>query len=133
MTKKEAALRQITAAIVHFENKEYECAITLASAAERQLSTNKGSKHLFHEVKVRVPPEFENEKHWISWLNRTRDWLKHEMPQWGDEWEVTEAMVAIMIARAITKFTWAYRQGTQRMDSFMKLCRANQFYTRTKH
>ena len=103
-----------------FENKDYECAITLAGAAEGQLATEE-SKHLFHELKVRVPPEFKNEKDWTNWLNVTRDWLKHETPQWRDEWEITEPTAAIMIARAVTKFVWAYRQGTQRMDNFMKL------------
>jgi hypothetical protein len=81
MTKKEAALRQITAAIVHFEKKDYECAITLAGAAEGELPTNKASKHLFHELRVRVPPEFKNEKNLTNWVNATRDWLKHETAQ----------------------------------------------------
>jgi hypothetical protein len=57
MTKKEAALRQIAAAIQHFENKEYECAITLARAAEGQLATEQESAHLFEKLKVRLPPE----------------------------------------------------------------------------
>jgi hypothetical protein len=120
MTKKEAALRQIAAAIQHFENKEYECAITLAGAAEGQLATEQGSAHLFEKLKVRLPPEFKNEKEWVKWLNATRDWLKHETPQWGDEREIEEYGAAVMIVRAVTKFQWTYRQGTKRMLRFLE-------------
>lgn len=55
----------------------------------------------------------------MNWLNSTRDWLKHETPQWGDEWEINEYGAAIMILRAVTKFQWAYKQGTKRMEIFM--------------
>jgi hypothetical protein len=134
MTKKEAVLRQINAAIQHFEKKEYECAITLAGAAEGQLATEEGSKHLFGELKVRVPPEFKNEKDWVNWLNATRDWLKHETPQWGDEWEIEEYGAAIMILRAVTKFQWAYRQGTKRMQGFLEHWRSGEYSpSETKH
>ena len=120
MTKKEAALRQITAAIKHLDDEEYECAITLAGTAEGQLATADGSKHLFEELKGRVPPEFKNEKDWTSWLNSTRDWLKHETPQWEDEWEINKLAAAIMILRAISKFQWAHKQGTKRMEECLK-------------
>ncbi len=133
MTKKEAATRQITAAIKHFEHKEYECAVTLAGAAEGQLSTKDGSKHLFEELKIRMPPELKDEKDWSSWLNATRDWLKHRTPHWGDEWEVTERAAALMIARAITKFHWAHKQTTQRMENFLKQWRESGFYIHTRN
>ena len=132
MTKKEAVQRQINAAIKHFEDKEYECAITLAGAAEGQLTTEDGSKHLFEQLRVRTPPEFENENEWTSWLNATKDWLKHKTPQWGDEWEITEHTAALTIARAVTKFHWAYKQSTQRMENFLNLWRESDFYTHIK-
>jgi hypothetical protein len=131
MTKKDAALRQITAAIKHFEDKEYECAITLAGAAEGQLTTEAESKHLFKELRFRVPPEFKDEREWMSWLNASRDWLKHPTPNWRDEWEITEPAAAITIARAVTKFNWAYKQRTQQMTNFMSLCHESHFYTHT--
>jgi hypothetical protein len=133
VTKKEAAFRQINAAIKHFEDKQFECAITLAGAAEGQLVTDEGSQHLWERLKVEVPPEFKNEKEWMSWLNATRDWLKHETPQWGDEWEINEYGAALMIARAITKFHWAYKQITQRWDIFLNQWRKAGFYTESKH
>jgi hypothetical protein len=119
MTKKEAALRQITAAIRHFDSSEYECAITLAGAAEGQLAAEDGSCHLFGELKIRVPPEFRDESEWVSWLNATRDWLKHKTPEWGDEWNIHQYDAVIMILRSITKFQWTFRQGTKRMDEFL--------------
>ena len=93
-----------------------------------------GSKHLFGELKVRVPPEFKDEKECVNWLNAIRDWLKHETPQWGDEWEITEYGAAIMILRAVTKFTWAYRQGTERMQGFVEQWRSGEYSPpETKH
>jgi hypothetical protein len=120
MTKKEAALRQITAAIQHFEDGEYECAITLAGAAEGQLVPEKGSRHLFSELQTRVPPEFKDEREWVTWLNTPRDWLKHQTADLGDEWNFEQYDAAIMILRSITKFQWTYRQGTKRMQKFLE-------------
>jgi hypothetical protein len=118
VTKKEAALRQITAAIEHYNKGEYECAITLAGAAEGQLTVKDADNHLFKQLKERVPPEFKDERDWASWLNATRDWLKHETPQWGDQWVISDYSAGIMISRAITKFNRAYGQVTQRMLNF---------------
>jgi hypothetical protein len=127
MTKKEAAARQITAAIQHFNNKEYECAITLAGAAEGQLAAGNECGHLFAELMKRVPPEFKNEKEWADWLNATRDWLKHGAPQWGDDWNIQQQDAAIMILRSITKFQWTYQQGTKRMQEFLDCWRQGQW------
>jgi hypothetical protein len=118
VTKQEAARRQITAAIEHFEKSEYECAITLAGAAEGQLTTKDDDGYLFKELKGRKPPEFKNEIEWRDWLNAARDWLKHPTPQWGDDWDIDEFSAGLMIARAINKFNWAYGQVTQRMINF---------------
>jgi hypothetical protein len=45
-SKQLSAFRQISAAIDHFEKKDYECAITLAGAAEGQIK-EKTLNHLF--------------------------------------------------------------------------------------
>jgi hypothetical protein len=118
VTKKEAALRQITAAIEHYNRGEYECAITLAGAAEGQLTVKEDDNHVFKQLKEFVPPEFKSEKEWVNWLNAARDWLKHETPQWEDEWVISGYSAGTMILRAITKFNWAYRQVSQRMVNF---------------
>lgn len=89
VTKKEAARKQITAAIEHYNNGEYECAITLAGAAEGQLISQDSDGHLFNRLKEFVPAEFKS-KEWMDRLNAARDWLKHKTPQWGDEWAIDD-------------------------------------------
>jgi hypothetical protein len=118
VTKKVAACRQITAAIKHYEQREYECAITLAGAAEGQLTTNADDEFLFNELRRRVPPEFKDESEWVNWLNAGYLWLKHSTPQLGDEWVIDDRSAEIMILRAISKFNWAYREATKRMINF---------------
>jgi hypothetical protein len=49
-TKQLAATRQIQAAIKHFRNDDYECAITLAAAAEGLLPPT-GYPHMFSVLK----------------------------------------------------------------------------------
>lgn len=51
ITKKEAARRQITATIEHYEKGEYECAVTLAGAAEGQLTTKDDDSHFFNQLR----------------------------------------------------------------------------------
>jgi hypothetical protein len=108
-TKKEAAYRQINAAIQHLYHEEYECAATLAGAAEGQLpdiSTN----YLFKKLSEVVPPEYKDKAEWIAWLNATRDWLKHPTPQLGDAWDLTEFAVVIMLLPKSTRYvsiSWA--------------------------
>jgi hypothetical protein len=118
ITRAPPAQRQITAAIEHYEKGEYECAITLAGAAEGQLTTSEDDNHLFNELRVRRPPEFKNEKEWADELNAAQHWLKHPTPQLGDEWVFDDFGARTMILRAITKFSWAYRQVSKRMVNF---------------
>jgi hypothetical protein len=54
-------------------------------------------------------------------------WLKHETPQWGDEWEINEHGAGVMIGRAITRFHWAYKQSTVRMEQFLREWRERGF------
>src|ERR1700677_283030 len=91
VTKKEAALRQITAAIEHYDKEQYECAITLAGAAEGMVATNPDDKFLFKQLKeVPLPPEFKTENEWADWINAQYHWLKHPTPQWGDVWSIND-------------------------------------------
>jgi hypothetical protein len=54
MTKMDAAIEQIDAAIVHFCSGEYACAITLAGAAEDQI-VHKEEDHIWEILKRKVP------------------------------------------------------------------------------
>jgi hypothetical protein len=52
-SKKLSALRQIRAAMGHFHLKQFECAITLAGAAEGQSETN-ALDHAFNVLKRKL-------------------------------------------------------------------------------
>jgi hypothetical protein len=133
MSKKEAVIRQVHGAIEHIYKGEFECAITLAGAAEGQ-SSHQNKATLFAELKVRVPPEFKDEKQWIARLNAVRDWLKHPTPQYGDEWTISEYDAVIMTIRALSKFQWEHRQSTERIEAFLDWCRERGYPSRSpKH
>ena len=123
ITKKEAAVRQINAAIRHLYNEDYECAVTLAGAAEGMLPDTDEARYIFKELAgVETPPEFKDQRDWIAWLNAARDWLKHTTPHRGDEWNLTEMDVVIMVLRAVSTFQWTYHQSTLRFEDFYKWC-----------
>jgi hypothetical protein len=88
-----AAIRQIQAAIHHFKNDDYECAVTLAAAAEGVLP-NVRTPHLFTLIKA--SPEFRD----ID-PNFVINWFKHSVPPY--EIEIPEFEVVMVIVRAISK------------------------------
>ena len=91
-TKQLAALRQITAAIEHLRKREYECAITLAAAAEGLLPPT-DEPHLFSEMKELSPPaEFK----YLDY-NMVVNWLKH--PEDPDRFSFLESEAADLILR----------------------------------
>jgi hypothetical protein len=53
-TKQLSAFRQTVGAIEHFHKKDYECAITLAGAAEGQVK-EKTTNHLFVKSDLNSP------------------------------------------------------------------------------
>jgi hypothetical protein len=120
VTKKQAALRHINAAILHFHAREYECAITLIGAAE-DLIGNVNSVHLW-EVLKNERPDGHSEKEWATILNATRDWLKHATAQLGDEREITQFEAMIIIFRAVYKFFARYNEVTRDMEHFYEWC-----------
>ncbi len=116
-SKKLAAQRQIHAAIAHYRKGDFECAITLASAAEGQIPEPNARKpsHLFGVLK--------------DYLNRTGEptvdfnymanWLKHG---WGlDETDIADPDVTFWLNRAISKYRAVYGSGTDEMASFVPL------------
>jgi len=125
VTKKQAALRQINAAILHFHAKEYECAITLIAAAE----------HLIGDVdsvplwEMNKGPDGHSEKEWATILNMTRDWLTHATTQLGDAREITQFETVIIIGSAISKFSARYNETTRDMEHFYEWCRREGYIT----
>ena len=121
VSKQESAQRQINGAIRLLFEGEYECAMTLACAAEDQFVSERGD-HLFETMKQRRPEEFANEKQWTRILNTTRDWLKHAS---GDsEHEISEYETWIMICRAYTKYHAAFQEESAEMLQFVEWSRA---------
>jgi hypothetical protein len=97
--KKWASLRQIRAAIGHFELKQYECAMTLAGAGESILPENP-LMHFFNVLKGR----FSGKE-----LNLFRNWLKHATGP--DKMTIDELEGVVAIARAIQKFVATYEES----------------------
>jgi hypothetical protein len=110
-TRKYAALRQIRGAITCLHDVDYECAVTLAHAAEGMIADEKqgGGKYLFQLMKERLPDDDHN-----LFCN----WLKHDRP--GDKARITVFEVVVMIARAIHKFIWYYQESSDHFNSFQK-------------
>src|SRR6266404_5200340 len=113
-TKQLAALRQIGAALEHLSKREFECAITLAAAAEGLLPPT-DEPHLFSDMKEFIPPD---EFKYLD-FNMVVNWLKHYKPEDPDPFSILESEAVSLILRAITKFIAVYHQSTKLMEAFL--------------
>jgi len=104
--KQLSARRQICAAIEHFHKKDYECAITLAGAAEGQVK-EKTSRHLFRLIRNKFSADETN-----AFIH----WMKH--PSCPDTAEITEQEVVVTIIRAIQKFVGTYEATHVDFENF---------------
>jgi hypothetical protein len=101
LTGVRAAVRQIEAAIDHWEKNEFDIATTLAGAAEGMIVSARGifdyqrNHPRVKEVLKMTPIEYADQ------LNRERNWLKH--PPRHKTMRFTEYSAAFMIARALSK------------------------------
>lgn len=106
--KRSAAQRQIHAAIEQWRNEEFECAITLAAAAEGLLPAT-DMPHMFKTLKE--SPVFRAYD-----FNDVINWMKHSIePQ---ERRILEIEVAFVIVRAISKFRAVYGERSKQMEEF---------------
>jgi hypothetical protein len=102
LDRRSAATNQLIAASEMFFAGRYDCAITLAGAAEGMME---GRGPLFTRMKSEVPEELQDvvgrtEAERVTYLNRLRDWLKHhKMP---DQIVIERHDAEMMISRAIT-------------------------------
>lgn len=110
-SKKLAALEQIHAAILHCQNERFECAVTLAAAAEGVLPDTP-ERHLFKVLKT--SPVAREAFDYNNMIN----WLKHSLLP--DENIIPEFEVAIVIVRAISKFNAIYHEGSTVMRAFVR-------------
>jgi hypothetical protein len=110
-TKQLAARRQIDAAIEHLHKSEFECAITLAAAAEGLLpDTDK--PYVFARLKDH--PSYKNKE--VN-FNDTITWLKH--PVQPETTFIFEMEAALIIARAMSKFAAVYDEGSSYWGQFL--------------
>lgn len=109
-----SAQRQIEASILHLYSREYECAVTLALAAEDQIPEPDGI-YLFKAIKGLV-----SDKRHFDLINDLRNWLKHYKPP--AEREISEFEAAVAAVRAVSKFFAAYGIETPIMERFVLWC-----------
>ncbi|MDP3750082.1 MAG: hypothetical protein Q8Q88_23910 [Phenylobacterium sp.] len=107
-SKQLAALRQINAAIQHFQDGEFECAITLAAAAEGIIPRSDLS--LWSQLQ---PHRGDVD------LNAFVNWLKHE-DRSPEELEIDAFEVAMTIIRGVTAFIAHYRLSSAEFEGFLK-------------
>jgi hypothetical protein len=109
-TKQLSAYRQIVAAIEHLHKKDYECAITLAGAAEGQVR-ERASTHLFRLILKYFSSDLAN-----AFIH----WLKH--PSGPNAAEIEELEVVTTIIRAIQKYVGSYQTAHREFISLSNWC-----------
>lgn len=110
-TKKLSALRQILMAIKCMDSIDYECAITLAGAAENQID----EKLIPAETPVFLFRVLRS-KFVAKPVNEDIVWMKH--PSGDDSREVTQFNTVLTIARAIHKYVAAYQETHVKFEEF---------------
>jgi hypothetical protein len=112
-----ASMRQAHGAIEHAYNGDFECAITLAGAAEGVLPSP-GKPFLFEKLKAFAAALPTDER-----VNDIINWLKHATTLKGgnriETANITEVEVIATIARAISKFAAVYDYKSEEMISFI--------------
>jgi hypothetical protein len=129
-TRQLAALYQITAAIEHFHKHDWECAITLAGAAEGILpDAEEEDEVLFRRLKKDMAEHAEKLD-----LNFVQNWLKHGKynGRYIESMRISEFIAVISLWRAITKFAAVYRKETPEMEEFLIWSRDNGYPAPTK-
>jgi hypothetical protein len=115
-----ASMRQIHCAMEHLHGGDYECAITLAGAAEGMLDTDE--QHFYQRLReFSRRPEIRAEGG-ATGPNDYKNWLKHGTltiggPRIENATIPAEESVA-MVWRAITKYNAAYDDMSPQMQSF---------------
>ena len=108
VSHKDSALRLVEAAIHHARSDDYDCAITLAAAAEGQLPDT-DAPYIYNDLRANGEAKDLD-------LNAVINWLKH--PIAPDQIAIGDFEVAITILRAISKFVAVYHQASALMNEF---------------
>jgi hypothetical protein len=123
-----ASMRQMHAAIDHVNRGDFECAITLAGAAEGMLP-NTDEPHFRQKVKaLSTSPEIKAEGG-ATGPNDYINWLKHgQIDRGGPRIEtaaISEVEMIAVVWRAITKFQATYHYTTSQMQSFAEWAKSH--------
>lgn len=102
---------QIHAAIEHAKAEQYECAITLAAAAEGLLP-DPGKPYLHRQLRETISDQEKFD------FNEVINWLKHSVGP--DTKIISDFEVAVAILRAISKFNVATGKVSREMRDFEK-------------
>jgi hypothetical protein len=115
-TRQLAAFFQIRAAIDHFYKEEFECAVTLAAAAEGIIPDAK-DEYLFTILNASKGLD----------LNAFQNWLKHGKynGKYIDSIVIDGFIAVVSLQRAITKFVAVYEKEPEDMEDFINWCRDN--------
>lgn len=110
--KRLSAERQIHAAIAHFYAGEFECVVTLCSAAEGQMPEPKEPSHLFRLLK-RAAEKYPASDGQTDDFNYVANWMKHG--NGNDTVDIEEWQAVFWLNRAISKYRAIYDNGTKEM------------------
>jgi hypothetical protein len=128
VSKKDAAHIQILTACSLLAEGQWECAITLAGAAEGQIIEIENAKvpNMFTRIKkLESRTKFKTEREYIAFVNRLRDWLKHSSNQ--KDMLIYEREAIAMVARAIIKYWQVYRDNVDELRDFAEWAKEKGF------
>lgn len=113
LTLRQAASRQVLAAMDALERGQFDVSVTLAGAAEGMIKRE--VNYLFAALRdnPRAKERFAEQKDWIKQLNREHYWLKHGG---DDEMTISAFDAAMMITRALSKLET--QDWTPKMEEF---------------
>jgi hypothetical protein len=116
-----ASMRQIHCAIEHLERGDYECAVTLAGAAEGMLPQTDEAHFRQKVIELSKTPEIKAEGG-ATGPNDYINWLKHGSIVRGgpriDKATIPAEESVAVIWRAITKYHATYEDQSPQMLSF---------------
>ena len=106
VSKKEAALTQLDAAIAHYQAEQYISAITLAGAAEEIFAKLSGHS-TFQRVRDAAVAEHGVSPKWITdnVLNEAKNWFKHASGTDPYSFDL-KIEVQLLLFRAMTNLTY---------------------------
>jgi hypothetical protein len=119
-TTRVASMRQIHAAIGHLERQDFECAITLAAAAEGMLPST--GDPFFHQKVKALAASLPKDAEGATGPNDVITWLKHGTYK-GKKCEsatIDYFECVVTIWRATSKFIATYDDISPQMESCLK-------------